>query len=83
MRRWLGWAALGAGIAACATLQQALRFQEPTVHLQEIRVKPGQHVEPGQVIALTGNTGRTSGPHLHYEIQVRGQAVDPRQYLWN
>jgi murein DD-endopeptidase MepM/ murein hydrolase activator NlpD len=51
-------------------------------HLQEIRVKQGQSVERGQVIALTGNTGRTSGPHLHYEIQVRGQAVDPRQFLW-
>jgi murein DD-endopeptidase MepM/ murein hydrolase activator NlpD len=52
-------------------------------HLQEIRVKPGERVERGQVIALTGNTGRTSGPHLHYEIQVRGQAVDPRQFLWD
>ena len=51
-------------------------------HLQEIRVKQGQEVERGQLIALTGNTGRTSGPHLHYEIQVRGQAVDPRQFLW-
>jgi murein DD-endopeptidase MepM/ murein hydrolase activator NlpD len=50
-------------------------------HLQEVRVKSGEHVERGQVIALTGNTGRTSGPHLHYEIQLRGQAVDPRQYL--
>jgi murein DD-endopeptidase MepM/ murein hydrolase activator NlpD len=50
-------------------------------HLQETRVKPGEHVERGQLIALTGNTGRTSGPHLHYEIQVRGQAVDPRPYL--
>ncbi len=51
-------------------------------HLQETRVKPGDRVEPGQLIALTGNTGRTSGPHLHYEIQLRGQPVDPRQYLW-
>jgi hypothetical protein len=50
-------------------------------HLQEARVKSGERVERGQLIALTGNTGRTSGPHLHYEIQVRGQAVDPRQYL--
>ncbi len=50
-------------------------------HLQEARVKHGQRVERGQLIALTGNTGRTSGPHLHYEIQVRGQAVDPRQYI--
>ena len=51
-------------------------------HLQEIRVEQGQQVERGQVIALTGNTGRSSGPHLHYEILVRGQAVDPRQFLW-
>jgi murein DD-endopeptidase MepM/ murein hydrolase activator NlpD len=52
-------------------------------HLQEARVRAGQRVERGQLIALTGNTGRTSGPHLHYEIQVRGQAVDPRQFLWD
>ena len=50
-------------------------------HLQEIIVKSGDRVERGQVIALSGNTGRTSGPHLHYEIQLRGQAVDPRQFL--
>jgi murein DD-endopeptidase MepM/ murein hydrolase activator NlpD len=52
-------------------------------HLQEIRVRQGTHVERGQVIALTGSTGRSSGPHLHYEIQVHGQAVDPRQFLWD
>jgi len=52
-------------------------------HLQEIRVKHGERIERGQVIALTGNTGRTSGPHLHYEIQIHGQAVDPRQFLWD
>ena len=50
-------------------------------HLQEARVKHGEHVTRGQLIALTGNTGRTSGPHLHYEIHVRGQAVDPRPFV--
>jgi murein DD-endopeptidase MepM/ murein hydrolase activator NlpD len=52
-------------------------------HLQEIKVKSGERIDRGDVIALTGNTGRTSGPHLHYEIQVHGQAVDPRQFLWD
>jgi len=41
-----------------------------------------QTVHRGDVIALTGNTGRSSGPHLHYEIQVKGQAVNPTTYLW-
>jgi septal ring factor EnvC (AmiA/AmiB activator) len=52
-------------------------------HLSEIKVKHGDRIERGAVIALTGNTGRTSGPHLHYEIQIHGQAVDPRQFLWD
>jgi murein DD-endopeptidase MepM/ murein hydrolase activator NlpD len=51
-------------------------------HLERIHVASGQKVDRGQQIALTGNTGKTSGPHLHYEITVRGQAVNPRAYLW-
>jgi murein DD-endopeptidase MepM/ murein hydrolase activator NlpD len=51
-------------------------------HLSKVSVIPGQAVERGQVIALTGNTGKSSGPHLHYEILVKGQSVNPRAYLW-
>lgn len=52
-------------------------------HLTRVDVAAEQKVERGQVIAHTGNTGRSSGPHLHYEIQVKGQAVNPRSYLWD
>lgn len=52
-------------------------------HLQKVQVTQGQHVERGQVIALSGNTGKSSGPHLHYEILVKGQSVNPRGYLWD
>lgn len=52
-------------------------------HLQRLLVTPGQKVERGQVIALSGNTGKSSGPHLHYEITVKGQPVNPRRYLWD
>jgi murein DD-endopeptidase MepM/ murein hydrolase activator NlpD len=52
-------------------------------HLSRLNVKHGQRIERGAVIAYTGNTGRSSGPHLHYEIHVKGQAVNPRAYLWD
>jgi murein DD-endopeptidase MepM/ murein hydrolase activator NlpD len=51
-------------------------------HLSKLHVVLDQKVERGQLIASTGNTGRSSGPHLHYEIQVNGQPVDPHTYLW-
>jgi murein DD-endopeptidase MepM/ murein hydrolase activator NlpD len=52
-------------------------------HLSRVDVAPGQRIERGQMVALTGSTGRSSGPHLHYEIQVAGKAVNPRLYLWD
>jgi septal ring factor EnvC (AmiA/AmiB activator) len=52
-------------------------------HLERIDVAEGQRIERGQQIALSGNTGKSSGPHLHYEITVRGQPVDPRGFLWD
>jgi murein DD-endopeptidase MepM/ murein hydrolase activator NlpD len=52
-------------------------------HLARIGVQPGQRVERGDVIGHSGNTGRSSGPHLHYEILVKGQPVNPRLYLWD
>ncbi len=50
-------------------------------HAQRLLVHAGQSVERGQVIALLGNTGRSSAPHLHFEVRIDGEPVDPRQYL--
>lgn len=52
-------------------------------HLSKIIVQPGQKIDRGTVIGYSGNTGRSSGPHLHYEVHVKGQAVNPRSYLWD
>lgn len=47
------------------------------LHLSKSLVKKGQHVKRGQVIALSGNTGRTTGAHLHYELHINGKPVNP------
>ena len=46
-------------------------------HLSKIKVKNGQHVKQGQIIGLVGSTGRSTGPHLHYEFHIRGKRVNP------
>ncbi len=50
-------------------------------HLSQIDVKVGQHVRIGEVIGRIGSTGRSTGPHLHYETRVDGEAVDPQKFL--
>jgi len=52
-------------------------------HLSKTSVKLGDRIERGTVIGWSGNTGRSTGAHLHYEILVKGQAVNPRAYLWD
>ncbi len=50
-------------------------------HASKLLVKRGERVVKGQKIALVGSTGRSTGPHLHYEIRLNGHALDPRKYL--
>jgi len=50
-------------------------------HLQEIIVKKGQHVKCGDTVALVGNTGRSTGPHLHYAVLLKGVPVNPINYI--
>ncbi|PPC86605.1 MAG: peptidase M23 [Methylotenera sp.] len=50
-------------------------------HASKLLVKAGERVVKGQVVAQVGSTGRSTGPHLHYEIRLNGNPLDPRQYL--
>lgn len=50
-------------------------------HLSASHVKVGEHVKIGQVIGEVGSTGRSTGPHLHYETRIDGDAVDPQKFL--
>jgi murein DD-endopeptidase MepM/ murein hydrolase activator NlpD len=52
-------------------------------HLDKITVSPGDEVQRGDQIGLLGNSGRSTGPHLHYEVHVDGKAANPRYYILN
>lgn len=50
-------------------------------HLTATKVARGAKVERGTIVGLLGDTGRTTGPHLHYEVRIRGTPVNPRWYI--
>ena len=50
-------------------------------HLSAIETSVGDIVQPGDVIGRVGTTGRSTGPHLHYEVRASGEATDPMRYL--
>ena len=77
------FAGSGGEYGNCVILEHGNEVKSLYGHLSKIHVRQGQRVERGTIIALTGNTGRSSGPHLHYEVHVKGQAVNPRAFLWN
>jgi murein DD-endopeptidase MepM/ murein hydrolase activator NlpD len=49
--------------------------------LSRILVREGQRINVGELIGKVGSTGRSTGPHLHYEVRRNGEAVNPKQYL--
>lgn len=56
-------------------------YQSLYGHAQQILVRPGDTVGAGQVIGLSGSTGNSTGPHLHFEVRRNGQVIDPRSVL--
>lgn len=52
-------------------------------HMHSLKVKVGQTIERGELIGYVGNTGRSTGPHLHYEVRLAGVPVDPVHYILN
>jgi murein DD-endopeptidase MepM/ murein hydrolase activator NlpD len=65
------------------TIRHGYGFSTKYGHCSQILVAKGDHVERGQTIALVGNTGRSSAPHLHYEILKDGKNADPTKYIYS
>jgi peptidoglycan hydrolase-like protein with peptidoglycan-binding domain len=74
-----GWRAGGFGNAV--ELDHGGGVTTLYAHMSAVLVKPGQRVETGTAVGLVGDTGHATGPHLHFEVHVRGAAVDPATAL--
>ncbi len=64
----------------CIELQYADGVRARFLHLSSVKVRPGQRMAAGSVLGATGNTGRSTAPHLHYEISRGTTVLDPTQY---
>jgi murein DD-endopeptidase MepM/ murein hydrolase activator NlpD len=69
------------GYGRLLTLRHAHDFRTAYAHLNEQLVAPGQIVRKGDVVALSGNSGTSTGPHLHYEIIYQGAPVNPVSFV--
>ncbi len=65
------------GYGQLVVVDHGNQIQTRFAHLSRLLVAPGQRVSKGQVVGLVGSTGRSTGPHLHYEIRQAGRAVNP------
>ena len=74
-----GYEALGFG--NYIVIRHRYGFFTKYAHLDKVEVVEGQNVTQGQVIGRMGNTGLSTGPHLHYEVRIGSQVVDPERYL--
>lgn len=73
-----GW---NGGYGRMVEIEHEGGFSTRYAHMSKIAVQEGQRIERGQVIGKSGNTGRSTGPHIHYEVRENGTAVDPLRFI--
>ena len=70
------------GYGNTVILDHGFGYETVYAHLYKSLVRKGQKVRRSDIIALVGNTGKSTGPHLHYEVRLNGRPVDPRNYYF-
>lgn len=70
-----------AGLGNTVTLLHGYGMRTIYGHMDRIKVRTGQPIRRGDVLGWVGSTGLSTGPHLHYEVEVRGSSVDPLTYI--
>lgn len=71
------------GYGRVVVIKHGYGLETKYAHLKKALVKKGQRVKRGETVALVGTSGKTTGPHLHYEVHLNGVAVNPIRYVLN
>jgi murein DD-endopeptidase MepM/ murein hydrolase activator NlpD len=71
------------GYGKMLMIDHGFGYRTRYAHMHDFAVKKGQHVKRGDLIGYVGNTGLSTAPHLHYEVFINGQTVDPVHYFFN
>jgi murein DD-endopeptidase MepM/ murein hydrolase activator NlpD len=64
-------------------IQHGFGYETLYAHMSHVSVRVGEKVKRGQIIGYVGNTGTSTGPHLHYEVLKNGEKVDPAFYFYS
>lgn len=78
---WVTFAGWKGGYGYMIEIQHPSGHTTRFAHLSRILVAPSQAIRRGTVIGLIGSTGRSTGPHLHYEVRFNGKPLDPRAFM--
>ncbi len=76
------YAGRGNGFGIHIKIDHGFGYVTVYAHLSKLKVKKGQKVKRGEIIGLSGNTGLSAGPHLHYEVHYKGKPVNPIYYFY-
>ena len=76
-------ASIKRGYGKCIEINHGFNYKTLYAHLDKYVVKPGQKIKRGDIIGYMGNTGQSTGPHLHYEVKKNDRPVNPINYYFN